>query len=69
MKREVSPVTAAVVIIVVMLIVGAAYWFFAERRAGGGADVPAVPPDVQAEFQRRMGGMTPGGQPALSPGR
>ncbi|MCS6950969.1 MAG: hypothetical protein RMM06_08500 [Armatimonadota bacterium] len=68
MKREVSPVTAAVVIIVVMLIVGAAYWFFAERRAGG-ADVPAVPPDVQAEFQRRMGGMTPGGQPALSPGR
>lgn len=69
MKREISPVTAVVVIVVVLLVVGAAYWFLAERRTGGAADVPSVPPDVQAEFQRRMGGMAPGGQPAPTPGR
>ncbi|MCS6829232.1 MAG: hypothetical protein NZ749_01180 [bacterium] len=70
MKREVSPVTAAIVIVVVLLVVGAAYWLLAERRAGGAAaEAPTVPADVQAEFQRRMGGMTPGGQPAPAPGR
>lgn len=67
MKREISPVTAVVIVVVVLLVIGAAYWFLGERRAGGAADVPSVPPDVQAEFQRRMGGMTPGGQTA--PGR
>jgi len=62
MKREVSPVTAVIVIIVVLLIIGGVYWWTTEGRmkAGGGAAPPPMPPDVQAEFQRRLGGMTPG---------
>lgn len=67
MKREVSPVVAAVVIVVVLLIVGGIYiWATGARPFGGEAEPPPpMPPDVQAEFQRRMGGMTPGaGAPA-----
>lgn len=69
MKREISPATAVVVIVVVLVVVVAAFWLFTERRSGGAAEVPSVPPDVQAEFQRRMGGMAPTSPPATAPGR
>ncbi|MCL6474301.1 MAG: hypothetical protein K6U75_04505 [Firmicutes bacterium] len=67
MKREVSPVTAVIIIVVVLLVIGGVYWWMTEGRmkAGGGAEPPPMPPDVQAEFQRRLGGITPG---AAAPG-
>ncbi len=66
MKREVSPVLAIVIIVVVLLVIGGIYWFGTGKRPlGGREEPPGIPSDVQAEFQRRMGGMTPGaGAPA-----
>ena len=63
MKREVSPVTAVIIIVVVLLVIGGVYWWMTEGRmkAGGGAEPPPMPPDVQAEFQRRLGGPAPSG--------
>ena len=63
MKREVSPATAVIIIIVVLLIIGGVYWWALEgrRSAGGGETPPPMPPDVQAEFQRRLGGPAPSG--------
>lgn len=71
MKREISPVTAVIIIVVVLLVIGGVYWWTMEgrTRAGDAASAPSVPTDVQQEFQRRMGGMTPGGAPAPAPGR
>jgi len=71
MKREVSPLTAVIIIVVVLLVIGGLYWWATERKPGaaGGANEGSIPADVQQEFQRRMGGMTPGGAPAPTPGR
>ncbi len=71
MKREVSPVTAIVIIVVVLLVIGGIYWWATGKRSlGGREEPPGIPPDVQAEFQRRMGGMTPGAATApTTPGQ
>ncbi len=64
MKQQVSPVA----IIVVVVVVGAIIAFFAYRTFGNpagamaGAKPPGMPPAVQAEFQRRLGGVTGPGQ-------
>jgi hypothetical protein len=71
MRHEVSPATAVIVIVLVLLIIGGIYWWATERKPGaaGGANEGSIPADVQQEFQRRMGGMTPGGTPVPTPGR
>lgn len=65
MKRQVSPAVAVVVIVLVLLAVAGVYWWATEGRirSGSSAEPPPIPADVQAEFQRRMGGVTPGGPP------
>lgn len=68
MKREVSPAVAVVVIVVVLLIIGGVYMLATSKRPFGKAEQPPpIPQDVQAEFQRRMGGMTPPGSTAPAP--
>lgn len=68
MKREVSPVMAVVVIVVVLLIIGGIYVLATGKRPFGKAEQPpGIPPEVQQEFQRRLGGMTPQGTTAPTP--
>ncbi|CEK16699.1 hypothetical protein [Chthonomonas calidirosea] len=59
MKTEVNPVAAAIIIIVVLAIAGFALWRSLKPETHYGEKPPGMPPSVAAEFQRRMGGVTP----------
>ncbi len=62
MRREVPMPMAVAAIVVVLLIVGILFfWSWTGRRQLGG-EAAKMPSEVQQEFQRRMGGATPGGQ-------
>jgi hypothetical protein len=70
MKQQVSPIVAVVIIVIVIAVA-----VFAYMKAGGGGPgskagekPPGMPPNVAAEFQRRMGGITgPQGAPGPAP--
>lgn len=67
MKQQVSPI-AAIVAIVVVLGLTVFAWLRLDRGGGepGEKRQAGMPPAVAAEFQRRMGGIAPGG--ATAPG-
>lgn len=59
MKQDVNPIVAAVIVIVVLVIAGYAIWRSINPPTHYGEKPPGIPPNVAAEFQRRMGGITP----------
>lgn len=70
MKKEVSPVVAIVVVVIVIAIAAFAWMKLGGNVQGSkeGQQPPPIPASVQAEFQKRLGGMSgPGGGAAPAP--
>jgi hypothetical protein len=61
MKQQVSPAVATALIIVIALIAGFFVWRGANPASREGEKPPGMPPSVAAEFQKRLGGVTPAG--------
>lgn len=55
MKSQVSPAVVVVAIVVVIAAVFGIYWFATGGPRGEQAVPPPMPPNVQAEFAKRMG--------------
>ena len=70
MKQPINPVAAAAVIAALVLVVGFFIWRGANpppQAAGPGSAQGSMPPNVAAEFQRRLGGVKPN-VPPVAPG-
>jgi hypothetical protein len=61
MKQQVSPALAAAILVVIALIAGFFFWRGANPANLEGEKPPGMPPSVAAEFQKRLGGVTPAG--------
>jgi len=69
MKQQISPAVAAVVILVIALIAGLFVWRGANTASKESEKPPGMPPNVAAEFNRRMGTAAPAGSTAPTGGQ
>lgn len=59
MKKEIDPTLAMGAIIVIVIIAGVAVWAGTSAQRGN-KQPPGMPPEVAAEFQKRMQGANMG---------